>query len=118
MELQRLRVTRVVPGPSGEARFEEVDFGERLPSFPARAATFRRYEPGFHLDFHPSPNRMFVFTLAGEAEVSVSESESRRFGPQDVLLYEDVVGRGHSTRVLGSVERMTLTVDLDQQATT
>lgn len=112
MGSQPLRVTRVkVPAGAGAA-FEDVDLADLLPHRSAVRVTVKRYEPTFQMDFHPSPNRMLVFTLRGQAEVRLSDSDARVFGPGDVLFYEDTHGRGHSTRVIGGTERVTVTVDL------
>lgn len=38
----------------------------------------------------------------GQLEVETSDGEARRFSPGDLLLLDDVGGRGHSTRVVGA----------------
>jgi hypothetical protein len=57
---------------------------------------------GWHGDWHPAPRRQFMFCLAGELEVTVSDGETRRFGPGSALLVEDTSGKGHISRVVGS----------------
>lgn len=53
--------------------------------------------------WHPAPKRQFVICLSGEIEVTVTDGESRVFGPGDVLLLEDTEGRGHKTQTTGRV---------------
>ena len=53
--------------------------------------------------WHPAPKRQFVICLAGELEVTVTDGESRVFGPGDVLLLEDTEGRGHKTQTTDAV---------------
>ena len=43
-----------------------------------------------------------VFCLAGELEVQVSDGMVRTFGPGSVVLVEDMEGRGHVSRVVGT----------------
>jgi hypothetical protein len=50
---------------------------------------------------HPTPRRQMVCMLRGEMDVTASDGETRRFGPGDLLLLEDVVGKGHASRVVG-----------------
>jgi hypothetical protein len=61
---------------------------------------------------HNAPRRQFIIVLKGLCEVETSLGETRRFGPGDILLAEDIEGRGHVTRRLGDEERLTLVVTL------
>jgi quercetin dioxygenase-like cupin family protein len=57
---------------------------------------------------HNAPRRQFIVHLEGSVEVEASDGERRRFGPGDVVLVEDVAGRGHVTRWLDDGEYRTL----------
>ena len=72
--------------------------------------TLSRLEPGYTSDWHPAPRRQFVFVLSGAIEVTVTDRETRSFGPGSVVLVEDTVGAGHQTRALGSGECLFATV--------
>jgi quercetin dioxygenase-like cupin family protein len=48
--------------------------------------------------WHNAPRRQFVITLAGRIEIEVGDGTRRSFGPGDLLLAEDLTGRGHVTR--------------------
>jgi hypothetical protein len=81
---------------------------------PARGLIFRRVvrdvgaggsaEAGFHV----APYPVFIITLAGTAEVTVSDGETRVFGPGSVVLVTDTSGRGHVTRPVGDEPRVTI----------
>jgi quercetin dioxygenase-like cupin family protein len=60
--------------------------------------TMLRMDPGYINDWHPAPRRQFVIVSAGEIEITVSDGETRRFGPGGVFLAEDTTGKGHQTR--------------------
>jgi hypothetical protein len=79
---------------------------------PVTLLTFSRLEPGYTSDWHPAPRRQFVVLLSGALEVTVSDGETRCFGPGSVVRVEDTTGAGHQTRALGSDECLCLTVAL------
>jgi uncharacterized cupin superfamily protein len=54
----------------------------------------------------------FVVNLSGEVEITVSDGETRRFGPGTILLAEDVTGKGHISRGVGNAERVSIFVPL------
>jgi hypothetical protein len=56
---------------------------------------------GWWGDWHPAPAKQIMFCLIGELEVTVSDGETRRFGPGSVILVEDTHGKGHVSRVVG-----------------
>jgi quercetin dioxygenase-like cupin family protein len=109
-------ITRLYTGEDGQTHIEVLDV-EALPDLgqmrPATGIMFRSMPPGQFIDWHPAPRRQYVITLAGEAEIGLADGTVRRFGAGHVTLAEDVTGKGHTTRVVGSVPRVTATVPLD-----
>jgi hypothetical protein len=73
---------------------------------------FRSTPPGHFIDWHPAPRRQFVITISGEVEIGLGDGSTHRFGPGHVNLAEDLTGQGHTTRVVGSVARVTATIPL------
>ena len=57
---------------------------------------------GWYGYWHPAPRRQIMFCLTGELEVTVSDGETRRFGPGSPILVVDTSGKGHISRVVGS----------------
>ena len=112
-------IVRMYSGSDGESHFEEVTPGfapadgqDRTQLEGAEGVSFGRAQPGYFLDWHNAPRRQYVVTLAGEVEIGLGDGTVRRFGPGDVLLAEDLTGRGHTTRVVSTEPRLTLTVPL------
>lgn len=115
---------RVYTGADGQSHMEEVSppfqpfvdtegaYGEGTPLENATGITFRVSPPGYLLDFHCAPRRQYTITLAGEAEIEVGDGTVRRVGPGDVLMAEDLTGKGHITRVVGDAERVYVVVPL------
>ncbi len=60
--------------------------------------TFVRWQLGRVIDWHQAPRRQYLITLSGQVEIGVGDGSVRRFGPGDVLMVEDLTGRGHATR--------------------
>jgi uncharacterized cupin superfamily protein len=56
-------------------------------------------------DYAP-PARNIFFVVSGKWEVTASDGESRRFGTGDVLLVEDTIGKGHSSRVVSDTDAL------------
>jgi uncharacterized cupin superfamily protein len=107
---------RLYSGDDGESHIEEIDLAShpdwtKLHS--AKGIVFRAVQPGFFSDWHVAPRRQYIITLSGEAEIGLADGTIHRLGPGDVNLAEDLTGRGHTTRVVGDVPRVTATVQLD-----
>lgn len=54
------------------------------------------------LPFHNAPRRMMVIQLVGSSEQTTSDGAVRVLKPGDVLIAEDVTGKGHKSRNIGS----------------
>ena len=108
---------RLYTGDDGKSHIEEIDPSSH-PDWTAlhnaKAIVFRASPPGSFSDFHVAPRRQYIITLSGEAEIGLADGTVHRLGPGDVNLAEDVTGHGHTTRVVGSVPRVTATVQLEE----
>jgi quercetin dioxygenase-like cupin family protein len=93
-----------------EVDFQSVNFAPPAPPVdlssytPVSQMVFFRIPVGWFGDWHPAPKRQFFFCLSGQLEITVSDGEKRLFRPGDVFLLEDIVGKGHQTRVVGDVD--------------
>ena len=120
-----MKYTRIYSDPAGESHFEDVDVELKLVEFappappvqlaapmPAEQVVLLTVPPGLHGDWHPVPRRQLYIQLSGVIEVGVSDGEIRVFGAGAVVLGEDVTGKGHVTRVLGTAEARAAIVQL------
>ena len=110
-------ITRLYTGADGHSHFEELDmdtgpfaWGELKT---AAGVMFRQSEKGRFSDWHTAPRTQFVITLAGEMEIGLPDGTLRRFGPGDVLLADDTTGKGHTTRDVGGIGRITAYIPLE-----
>jgi quercetin dioxygenase-like cupin family protein len=112
-----IHYTRFWSDSTGESHFEDDEITFASSNFappappldvsafaPAQQVGFVRMAAGWYGDWHPAPRRQFMFNLAGEVEVQVSDGEVRTFRPGDVVLLEDTTGKGHTTRIVSPVD--------------
>ena len=108
-------IQRLYSGDDGESHIEEMGL-ESHPNLTelmaAKGISFRSSPPGHFVDWHTAPQRQFVITLQGEVEIGLGDGTVQRYGPGNVNLAEDLTGKGHTTRVVGNVPRITATIPL------
>ena len=120
-----VKYTRIYSDRAGESHFEDVevelkpvDFAPPAPPvqlaspIAAEQVILLTVPPEYHGDWHPVPRRQLYVQLSGEIEVAVSDGETRVFRAGDVVLGEDVFGKGHVTRVRGTAEARAAIVQL------
>ncbi len=107
---------RLYSGEDGQSHFEDLDppIGpvEQSPMQAATGITFRSSEPGEFIDWHTAPRRQYVITLSGQVEIGIGDGTVRQFGSGDVMLAEDLTGRGHTTRSVGNEPRVSVAIPL------
>lgn len=107
-----MKITWVYTGADNESHFEDLEiplepgrYGSVSGLVAAKGVMFRETPVGAALDFHNAPQRQFVITLAGVAEIECGDGSKRRFGPSDILLADDTTGHGHVTREIEGPRR-------------
>ena len=118
--METFNITRLYADEQGESRFAEVaialerggPIGFLSPAQAVQSVIFRKVLPTYDYAFHTAPQRQYIVLLDGEIEIETSLGEKRRFGAGDVLLVEDVAGKGHRTRNLQPVERKYIFITL------
>lgn len=114
------KITRVYSDKNGDSRFEDVtidlkeagEIGFLSEKIPAKDVIFRSVNPTYDYNFHTAPQRQFIILLDGEIEIETSTGEKRTFGGGDILLMEDMEGKGHKTRNLLQIERKSVFITL------
>jgi hypothetical protein len=85
---------------------------ERSIEQAASSLTFTRSPDGRFSDWHTAPRRQYaIFLSGGQMEVVLGDGTTRRFGPGDAVLFEDLTGQGHTSRSVGG-DRLTAIVPL------
>lgn len=117
---QTIPMTRIYTGADGQSHAEEIELtltGDSGELMKATGVQFsRRRAPDFN-DWHPGPRRQFVITLAGHSELVLSGGGKVAIGPGHISLIEDTTGKGHTTRIFGGGDRITVAIPLADQRT-
>jgi len=116
-----MKVTRVYADSAGDSHFGELDIplrdggtiGRLSEQHPVKSIIFRENDADYDYDWHCAPQRQYIILLDGEIELETSDGETRRFHGGDILLVEDVSGRGHRTRTINNKPRRSLFVTLE-----
>ena len=113
-------VTRLVPGPDGMARVQNVEMaltpgsGAAVTSqlMAATGLSFQRMAADDFGEWHPTPTQKYSITLAGAIDIEVGEGRRVRVGPGNVLLPADNTGKGHRNHRVSDEPRLSAQVHL------
>jgi len=118
-------VTRMFTGADNQTHTEEVE-AKFAPTggrdvaqlLKITGAELHRAKAGTVQDWHPAPQRQYVITLSGRGEIEVAGGKKIPLEPGHIELAEDLTGKGHITRAIGTEDRITLWLPLADQAST
>lgn len=114
-----ITMTRIYTGTDGQTHAMEVDLpltdGNATAMFKATGIQFRRTPPGTFSDWHVGPRRQFVITLSGRGEIGLAGGRKIELAPGKVELIEDLTGKGHTTRAVGTEDRVSIAIPLADQ---
>lgn len=116
---QTITVNRIYTGSDGQSHAEELQMklnGRTSELMKATGVQFSRTPAGYFNDWHVGPRRQFVITLSGRGEIEVAGGKKISIGPGHINLIEDLTGKGHTTRVVGTEDRITVAIPLADQA--
>ena len=116
-----MRIHNLYVDDKGETHFRdiEVEWGEQTPSgrlskrLPATGIIFRQVQPTYDLDWHPAPRRQYIINLDAGVKITASDGESRVIGAGEVILVEDVKGKGHRSQAIEKKLRHCIFVPID-----
>ncbi len=113
---QPITVTRIYTGSDGQSHAEELQMklnGRTSELMKATGVQFSRTPAGYFNDWHVGPRRQYVITLSGRGEIEVAGGKKIAMGPGHINLIEDTTGKGHTTRVVGTEDRVTVAIPLE-----
>jgi hypothetical protein len=97
-----------------EIEYVESGPGGRLSRrLPATGILFREVPPTYDLDWHPAPRRQYIINLDAGVKLTASDGESRVIGAGEVILVEDVQGKGHLSQAVEGQIRHCIFVTVD-----
>src|SRR5689334_13637520 len=99
-----MRIHNVYEDANGQSHFRdiEIDWAEEMPTgklskrLPATGIMIRETTADFEDSWHRAPRRQYVISLAGGVEITVSDGETRRIGPGEIVLVKTPPARATS----------------------
>jgi quercetin dioxygenase-like cupin family protein len=116
-----MRIHNLYEDADGISHFRDIEIEwveERHASklsqrFPATGVVFRKVDADYDLDWHPAPRRQYIVNLDAAVEITAGDGEKRVIGAGEVVLVEDVAGRGHLSRAVGGKIRHCLFIPIE-----
>ena len=110
-----IMITRFFTGQDGLTHAEEIEVkfapgGGAYNLLANSGAQLRRTPPGRVNDYHTASRRQYVITLSGHAELVLSGGQTIQVGPGSIELAEDLTGKGHITRTVGTEDRVVILI--------
>jgi quercetin dioxygenase-like cupin family protein len=110
-----MKVVRIYTGADNQTHFEDLDL-EAFATLAAKVGEgpirLNRGPAKSFSDFHTAPRRQYVVIMSGTMEIEIGDGTKRQLGPGDVLVAEDLTGKGHITRGIGEDQRISLAMPL------
>ena len=116
-----MRIHNLYVDPDGETHFRDIEvawaheshIGKLSARLPATGVIFRETAGDYDLDWHPAPRRQYIVNLDAGVRITVSDGETRVIGAGEVLLVEDVTGKGHLSKAVAGQVRRSIFIPID-----
>ena|SRR5690242_11547306 len=116
-----MRIHNLYEDANGQSHFRDVEVewveerrGSKLSKrLPANGIIFRETKAEYDLDWHPAPRRQYIINLDAGVQITASDGESRVIGAGEVILVEDISGKGHLSKAVGGKMRHSIFVPVE-----
>jgi quercetin dioxygenase-like cupin family protein len=116
-----MRIHNLYADDKGESHFRDIEVtwveerrGSKLSKrLPATGIIFRETKADYDLDWHTAPRRQYIINLDAGVKITASDGETRVIGAGEVLLVEDVSGKGHLSKAVEDKMRHSIFVPID-----
>ena len=116
-----MRIHNLYVDDKGESHFRDIEVdwveerrGSKLSKrLPATGVIFRETSGDYDLDWHPAPRRQYIINLDGGVQITASDGEARIIGAGEVILVEDITGKGHLSKSVGGKMRHSIFVPIE-----
>ena len=104
-----MRIHNLYCDAKGESHWRDIEVewveegraGKLSKRLPATGIIFRQVQLDYDLDWHPAPRRQYIINLDAGVQITASDGEARTIGAGEVILVEDVKGKGHLSKAVG-----------------
>lgn len=116
-----IRVHNLYCDAQGESHWRDIqiDWAQEGPEgktsvrLPATGIIFRETSGDYDLDWHPAPRRQYIINLDGGVQITASDGEAREIGAGEVILVEDIRGKGHLSQSIEGKMRHSIFVPIE-----
>jgi hypothetical protein len=116
-----MRIHNLYTDEKGESHFRDIEIdwaeerrGSKLSAkLPATGIIFRQTKAEHSLDWHPAPRRQYIVNLDAGVKITASDGESRFIKAGEVILVEDISGKGHLSEHLENKIRHSLFIPVE-----
>ena len=116
-----MRIHNLYEDQNGESHFrdieiewaEERNFSKYSAWMPANGIIFRETSGDYDLDWHPAPRRQYIVNLDAGVKITASDGESREIKAGEIILVEDLTGKGHLSQSVGGQLRHSLFIPVE-----
>ena len=116
-----MRIHNLYEDEDGQSHFRDIEVewtsegrgGKLSDRLPATGIIFRQVQPDYELDWHSAPRRQYIINLDAGVEITASDGEARIIGAGEVVLVEDISGKGHLSKAVGDQIRHCIFVPID-----
>jgi hypothetical protein len=116
-----MRIHNLYEDAAGQSHWRDIEidwvtetrYGRLSRRFPATGIIFREVPAEYDADWHPAPRRQYIINLDAGVELTASDGEARIIGAGEVVLVEDVSGKGHLSKAVQNKVRHCIFVPVD-----
>jgi hypothetical protein len=116
-----MRIHNIYVDGAGETHWRDIEVqwveernGSKLSArLPANGIIFRETGGDYDLSWHPAPRRQYIINLDGGVKITASDGEAREIGAGEVILVEDISGKGHLSKSIGGAMRHSIFVPIE-----
>jgi quercetin dioxygenase-like cupin family protein len=116
-----MRIHNLYEDAKGESHFRDIEVewveqrgvSQLSKKMPATGVIFRRTEGNYNVDWHPAPRRQYIVNLDGGVKITAGDGEARIIGPGEIILVEDISGKGHLSQAVNGALRHSLFIPIE-----
>lgn len=114
-----ITVTELYSDEQGVSQFRDIaidacyehDLGFYTDAGAAASVRFWSFEPERFSDWHTAPQTQYVIILEGKIAITTDNGEERVFQAGDILLANNLSGKGHQSRTIAKGRGLIITQD-------
>ncbi len=108
-----MRIHNLYADENGESHFRDIEIemtehgpdGSTSGRLAATGIYFRTTPADWFFSCHPATRRQYVINLDAPNKITASDGETRIIGVGEIILIEDVHGKGHLSQAVGKMRR-------------